>query len=765
MNSILATWIVIRSTTKIDWLWIRIWRAFTAAAFTFLACGVSMAADNLEEMVVTAQKREQRLQDVPISISAFSGNRLQDSRIEGLHDLQYITPGLSVSSTNGVGFAYIRGVGSDIIGVGADASVAQYFDGVYIGRPETALMEFHDIARIEVLRGPQGTLYGRNATGGSINIVTEDPTDELEGSASVLYGDYDKLELKGVISGPLAGNLGGRLALRYAERDGFVDNLLAGDPLHTELAPVAPGFGLQDPLTVQQGSSAPDDLFDQEILQLIGKLAWAPTDSVDVLLKIDYTEDDDTGPNLKVLDESGLIFALGATQTPELYKTEIIEGVFEDQESFGISATIDFPIGPIAAKSITAYRDFTNDSLLDSDGDDLRGVDFQQNLDQDQISQEFQFTGSTDKLNWIGGLYFFHEEASWTGNVFAAFPPPFNMPPIPRYTNPPANIIFEFRSSNETDAYAAFGEVSYSVSDKLTLTGGLRYSYEEKENTGHSPPLLPEIATLEDDWGEWLPKIAVEYRSSDDLLLYGSISRGFKSGGFNSTPTSEDERVPFDPEFVWAYEAGLKSTYWDGRAQLNASIFYYDYTDLQVFAFTGLAAAVIVNAAEADPYGFELELAAQPADGLNVFFSAAYLKAEYDEFLASGAPIGQAGSVDLAGNTIRNAPEWKLTGAVEYVWPIANGSELRFWLDGSYVTEVFFDQYNKPVLRQGDLFLTNVRLAYTFPGDRWELAGFVRNISDDEYLTGGVAFAGQGFTPQGYVGEPRQWGGQLTFRF
>lgn len=728
----------------------------------------------LEEIVVTAQKREQSLQEVPLSITAISGENLNNNGIENIEQLQYATPGLSFSQTNGSSFIYIRGVGSDIIGLG-DSSVSYNVDGVYVGRPEAALTAFSDVERIEVLRGPQGTLYGRNATGGSINVITKKPTDEFAGNASLQLGNFNKIEFQGAVSGGLSDRLLGRVAVRYSERDGYIDNLLAGSPLHSDIVAGPLPLGLSDPLLVQKGSSAPDELGDEEVFSVIGKLLWDVSDRTTVAFNADFTLDEDNGPNLKVLAPQGLVFDLGATQTLDIHQTEINEGVFEDQRSAGLSATIDVDFGDVALKSITAYRDFTNESLLDSDGDDLRGVDFLQDLDQDQTTQEFQLSGGTDRFQWLTGLFYLREDANWNALVFAGFGVPFNQPPIPPGTNPPANIIFEFRSLTETDAWAVFGQTTYSLSDTWSLTAGARYSYEKKENTTSTPDIfvgtpfsfgLTTPVSRSESWNAFTPKLGLEYRATDDTMWYLSISRGFKSGGYNSTATAASQLAPFDPEFILAYEAGVKSTLMDGRMQLNGSVFYYDYEDLQVFSFNGFASATIENAASAENFGGEIEIITQPTDRFKVYLAAAYLDATYENYLSDGAQIGQPGApISLSGNTIRNSPEWSFNAALGYDLPLNGGGSVNFSVNGNYKSDVFFDQFNQAILSQDDLFLVNARVAYTLPNDRWQVSAFVRNLTDEEYIVGAVGLPAQNNAPQGYAGNPRTYGMQINYGF
>lgn len=413
-----------------------------------------------------------------------------------------------------------------------------------------------------------------------------------------------------------------------------------------------------------------------------------------------------------------------------------------------------------------------NDSLLDSDGDDLRGVDFLQDLDQQQFTQEFQLGASSEKFDLITGVYYLHEKANWDGLVFAAFGLPANMPPIPSGTNPPANFIFEFRSANETNAWAIFWQTDYKMTQKIIFTAGVRYSHEEKKNTVSTPDSLGGFFGLVEprinkkSWEAITPKFGVEYFANDDLMFFASASRGFKSGGFNSTATREDQLTPFDPEFIWSYEGGFKGVFIEKSMQVNGSVFFYDYEDMQVFTFNSESSASIENAANAKGYGAEVELTIIPNERLKILFAAAFLEATFDKYIADGTQIGFAGvPVDLSGNTIRNSPKWSFNVAFNYKLPLAEGASLKFHVDGNYKSEVFFDQFNQSILSQDDLLLVNGKVAYTIADGRWEVALFGINLTGEEYLIGAVGLPAQNNAPQGYVGEPRQYGIQMSYHY
>ena len=524
----------------------------------------------LEEIVVTAQKREENLQSVPLSIAAYTSEQLEKSIIQDIYDVGIQTPGMIVNKEI-VGKIYIRGIGAENLTIGGDPGVALHADGAYIARTSAAIFDLYDVERVEVLRGPQGTLYGRNATGGTVNIISKAPTEEFEGNVLLEVGDYDYTRVGAVISGPLAdGKVLARAAVVKSDRDGFTPNLFTGE-----------------------------DLFDEDLLMGRLRLRFLPNDDVTIDLIADFSQDDGSPAPFKQLEFSELFEGmLGANDPPGLRAVSQESPVTEMQDQFGITAIVNWDTGNSTFTSVTSYRDTEFEAVFDGDAVDITFQNFSDHDDTQQFSQEFRLSSDAgDSWNWIVGAFYFNDDGDT--EIFI---------PIPGF-----GFDILHQATMSTDAYAVFGQATYNVSDRLALTAGLRYNSEDKEATqlsefiGLFPPFPP--AALQTDSNEVTPKFGIEYDINDEVMWYATATRGFKSGGFTFNGIQPD----FKPEFVWAYETGFKSTLAEGSVILNGSAFYYDYTDLQVSKLENNA-GVITNAADATIYGAEIELLAQATE-------------------------------------------------------------------------------------------------------------------------------------------------------
>lgn len=736
-----------------------------ACAALSLAAGAALAQEAvLEEIVVTAEKREASLQDVPIAIAAVSGEAIERLAIDDIMDLYVQTPGLSFSRAGGEAQVYIRGVGTDAFGVTIDPSVAMHMDGVYLARPQMGLTQYLDVERVEILKGPQGTLYGRNATGGAINVVSRMPTEEFEGYVSAGVGSFDRRELEGALSGPLGERWGARFAARYLEDDGFTDD-------------VEPGGA--------------DEIDDQDLIALRGILAYEADNGIDLTLIADYTDFDSGNRSAKPLDD--LSFAIVNGAEPQAFdETRNNLPTFHEWEMSGFTATLDIPLSDsVLLTSITGWRDYESDFFFNTDGTEIEVTRSYFRYETDQISEELRLASTGGgPLTWLAGAYYLAEDKEGALGLGRATHPAFGV------------VSFIIPNVDETDAWALFGEVSYAFSDAWEATFGLRYSDEEKsdftsvgaifgDNTGlASDGTVVEFFTRNDDaqWDDLSPRFVLTYRPDDDTMLYGSVTKGFKSGGWNAF----DGSPSFEPEEVLSYELGLKTDFSDGRVRLNGSVFYYDYKDLQVSTFqNGLT--VLTNAADATVWGVELELNARPVPEFTLNASLGYLNAEYDEFLSpfgicpadatpaeiaggcNGAAPGEARVFDLSGNTLQNAPEWKANANGTYSIDVANGGRVDLFGQVSFQSELFHTQFNDPLIGEDDLTLVAARVAYFTAEERWEFALYGKNLTDEEYFQNTVRFTslsegnpadrfniGAGL---GYPAPGRSWGAEATYRF
>lgn len=734
-----------------------------AAVFAALAAGsgpaLAQGTDQvmLSEVVVTASKRETTLQDVSIAVTAYSGEALEDLAVGDIEGLAVQTPSFAFSKAGGEAQIYIRGVGTNIFGVGADPSVAVNLDGVYLGRTNMGLSQFLDIDRVEILRGPQGTLYGRNATGGAINLVSRMPTRDFEGYVGAGVGEFDRVELQAALGGPINDQWGFRLATRLMQDDGYTDDL---DP------------------------NGANKLDDNGVHAYRAILQFTPNDAFTATLIGEYTDFSNGNTSVIPRDDLGLAETLGAVPTGSIHKERNDLPTFFDWDSSGVTLTFDWELGGgVTLSSITAWKDYQSDFLFNTDGTEIDVTRSNFKYESDQLSEELRLAiDISDRWNLvIGGFLFSEDKTGGLGLVRASLSP---------------QRSFIIPSENDTDAWALFAEGNFQLTDKFNLIAGIRYSEEEKEDYSafflafdvlglespgpFTPAGAPRVAS--DSWDAWTPKLGLEYRASEDLLYYATATRGFKSGGYNSLQPSNP---PYDPEFIWAYEIGAKSQFADDRIRLNAAAFYYDYTDLQVSTFLNNL-TFITNAAQATVLGVEVELQARPTSRLELGLALSWLDAEYDEFLtAFGSdpctPVPPATSCtrplreyDASGNTLVNAPEWKANATAQYTVPLGSGGSVVLFGQLSYQDDVYFTQINEPEVGQEAFTLVDARAAWLNAGGTVELAAFGKNLTDEEYFHNGVRFTSTSDPAKdvyqignalGYPSPGRTWGVQATYRF
>lgn len=672
----------------------------------------------IEEIVVSAEKRDESVQRIPISITAFTDEHLQRSVIEDVYDIGLMTPGLIVNKEI-VGKIYIRGIGAENLTIGGDPGVALHVDGAYIARNSSAILDLYDIERVEVLRGPQGTLYGRNATGGSINIVSKAPVEEFYARTEFQYGEENRLRFAGTLNGALSDNFYARASIVKSDRDGFTPNLFNGT-----------------------------ELDDEDLTAGRVRFRFLPSSDLTIDLGVDFSFDDSKPAPFKQLQFSQLFEGqLGAFDPPGRRAVSQDSPVDEQQDQFGIIGTITWDIESVTLTSITTYRENEFFAAFDGDATDILFQNFSDSDDSEQFSQELRLSSNAwEKWEWMVGLYYFNDDART--EIFI---------PIPGFG---FNILHN--ADMKTNAYAVFGQATYFYNDSFNFTFGLRYSVEDKDaeqfsDFGFIPPLQQ---SLDEDSDALTPRFAVEYFLDEDSLLYASVTRGFKSGGF----TFNGFQSTFDPEFVWAYEGGMKTTFFDRHVQANLSIFYYDYSDLQVSKLENNA-GVITNAADATIWGGELEVIAKPTEFIDLSVGLAYLQAEFDEFLTEDPSNPQFGTIDLADNNLTRSPEFSANVGLQFYYPIAELGELRLRADYQYQSRSFFTAFNRNLSAQDNFSLVNARLSYTSADDKWEVAVFVKNAFDEEYFLNILESGVETGKPEGFLAAPRTWGIQVVREF
>lgn len=714
-----------------------------------LSGGCMMVAANataqenvLEEIIVTAEKREASIQDTALAITAVSGDLLENGGLDEIEDLSLDVPSLVFSRAGGEAQLYIRGVGTNLFGIGQDSSVAVHQDGVYQGRAQMGLTQFLDVERVEVLRGPQGTLYGRNATAGVINIIHRAPGDEPEGYVNLKLGNFNRYDGEAAYGGPIGDNAGFRLAVRYGSDGGFTEDL---DP---------------------RGG---DEVDGGETMAARGTLAFALSDTVSARIVGDYTDFDGDNRTIRPRGNLHRSAAEGAQPLPDFDQTRNEVDSFQKWTISGVTAEVTADLGTgLTLTSITGYRQFEDSFRFNTDGTEIFVTQTHFERDTDQFSEEIRLACDCPDYEWIAGLYYFTEDKEEALGL------------------PAINFggAFNIFATNKTDAWAGFGELTWHFSDRLDGIVGVRYSNEEKEDwnlrgltggnfDGLFGPSDPRAFSFSfpprnttDDWNAFTPKLGLKYDYSDDIMIYGTLTRGFKSGGTNSL--SGDPA--FDPEYLWSLEVGSKSTLADGRAIANASAFYYDYTDLQVSTFTE-GTVRVTNAAEATVAGLELDVSMVLSDQFTWDASAMLLNAEYDRFVTRYG--GAAGIVlDVGGNLLINAPEVSLTSTLGYSTDIGPGTFSAI-AQIAYRSEVFHSQFNETEVGQDSVTLANVRAGITFLNGV-EVSFVVRNLLDTEYYQNSVRFTSLNDRSKdwtgigaalGYPGEGRSMALQLHWGF
>lgn len=760
-----------------------------------LAMGLAMPAVSLaenslliEEVIVTAQKREQSLQDVPVSVSVVTGEAIAGSSIANLDELSMQVPNLSIAEGSQTTSIVMRGLGSGI-NQGFEQSVGMFIDGIYAGRDRQFRSPFLDIESVEILRGPQGTLFGKNTIAGALNLSTAKPSEEFEASLRTTYEpEYEDSSTEGILSGALSETVKARLAVKHAETGGYMENTLTGsdEPSKTE--------------TVVRGT-----------------LVWEPTDRLDVTAKYE-TASYDVGGESNLVDSDGGwadIFSLvdPAYSNEGNFKRSSDREMSENEnQSFTLSANYD--LNDYTLTSITGYSEYEYRDNQDVDFSPLQLLALEQYQDFDQLSQEIRLTSPMgETFDFITGAYYQTSNLSHhkrldsnLGALMGGVPAvgtvngtpiginPFSVSSllapaafinlgtglIP--TNASASILamgFNGASSGrvsdfeqDAETWAAFGQGTWHLRDDLHLTFGLRYTKESKEATrnlylsehGSDTPLAvtdPNYAltlgvqngifgavahSLEDDSEveNLSPSFKVQYELNEDIMIYASASRAFKSGGFSESGTTGDlDGFSYDDEEALAFEFGSKMHILGGRGTLNLALFQTNYEDLQVSAFVG-DKYVVGNAAEATSRGVELDSVVRLTEGLTLSASMAYLDATYDKFDNAACTLAQiqaSGTTskdceqDLKGQTLAFAPEWTANVGLNHSASLTNNLLLNSNLILNYTDEQYLAQDLDERVLESSHVLVNARIGLSDSKRGWEFALVGKNLTDETIRT------------------------------
>tara|TARA_R110002049_G_scaffold9747_12_gene48879 strand:+ start:1138 stop:3408 length:2271 start_codon:yes stop_codon:yes gene_type:complete len=746
--------------------------SLAATSSAILFSGHVIAQGLIEEVVVTAQKRSQSAQDVPIALNAFGEDMLRQMGASDFRDLTTMTPGLSVGGGNDAFPApYIRGIGTNDNGIGSDPSVGIYIDGVYASRKGGALSDLVDVQRVEVLKGPQGTLFGRNSIGGAISIVTQKPdTEAVSGLLEGELGNYDSRVAKGLVNVPLIED---SLALRVSgvlrKRDGWQENVIDGN----------------------EGGKR-----DRASTRL--RLLWNATDSLELDMISSWEDWDDT-----TIYADALIVPDSPPVSDVAKNTSDRKAVADGIDLYGNSANNQGPLLPILDRtlwqhsmtlnwdindwlsftSLTAYRTYDTKTAGEYEGTEYLVAQNEYSKESsDSYSQEFRLSGATDSIDWFVGVSGNWEENSMKFTIAGADPTGING------LNPFAEDSFV---KSETDSYAVFGDAIWHVTDLLNVTFGARYSYDDKRIHYENPFqedgaallggrgfIMPipiqfvdeagnvdtSLTKLDESWDDFSPRLVVDYAVLDDAMVYASITRGYKAGAFNTYPsvitdTSAPNLLdvvpaatePVDPEIVTNYELGFKSTLLDGNMTLNAALYYFDYEDLQVFVINGFVTQ-LDNAGKASSQGLDFDMTWHLSPSWTLIANGAYMDSKYDDFVS--------GDTDYSGQSLLYSPDFSGSLAVDYHVAMFGG-EFRTYLAYAYKG----DHYIDPDYEEGSYSTLSGRMSWLSNDDTWELALYGSNLTDEAYL---VSYIDQGQI-WGFVGAqrnaPRTYGASVTYRF
>lgn len=707
-------------------------------------------SSQLGDIVVTAQRRKQNLQDVPISISAFDGAALTNAGVQDARDLARLVPNLSFQSPFAVSGAslFIRGVGVGDMNANTTGAVGIYIDDVFIGANSGKLMNTFDVEGVEVLKGPQGTLYGRNTTGGAVRFSSRKPTNTWQFDGNALYGRFNEVRLESGVGGPIvADTLKFRVSGLYQRRDGYTYNRVTGHKLN-----------------------------DLDLWSARAILDWTPSDRLLVRVSVHNGENYggarqfqhvgqgvtlDGRPNFSPagvpLDGFGYADTDGDIDAGDYN----VEGQ-ERLSMFGASLNAQWDLGGATLTAISAYEQVNHHTLEDTDASPNDMITARYVDRPRQFSQEVRLgSDGHSKLTWVVGGFYFHDKLR-TDSSYDLLRGARD-PGDPAASFDPAGVgLLRFPYTQTTESWAAFGQADYAVTDRLTGTVGLRYSqdhirfdyrafYDEPQPIGRFDVLTSNTAKSFDDVSY---RVALNYKIARSML-YVSASKGYNSGGFaGGASTDAVQLTPFRSEKLYAYETGLKTELFDRHVRLNTAAYLYNYKDLQVFVFDTSGVLPVqrkLNAGEARIYGVEADVIAEPLNGLTLNFGGSLMHSEYRKFIAIAA-------ADYAGNRLVNAPTLAMTGGASYEFPISSGS-IATKIDGTYQSRVYITPDNIPTYSVPAYALLNARVSWFSPDRKLEVAAFGRNITNKRYVNFRAPAATQ---DQLNYNDPGTFGIQLT---
>jgi len=763
-----------------------------AACGLLLLPSVGLAkAPVLEEVIVTAQKRTESLQDVPVSVSAISGDQIREGMITNINDIALQTPNFTMTEFNiGQPRYAIRGVSSALDSAASDSAISTFIDEVYIGRPAGGSADLYDLERVEILRGPQGTLFGKNVVGGAISLYTKRPSEKFEANVSVTAGDYDLVVVQGLVTGPLTDTISAKLVAQKKDRDGYVKNALTNDDYQN---------------------------LDNESVR--GQMEFNPTDDLSILLGADYSKDDTNGNcrsvnNLDSVDEAGTADlykqVIAATTGGDIRKCATSYDHFAKRDVYGGLLRADWDMGEIVFTSISAYRDLDYHHQEDYAALplDTTPINLLASVKEtsDQFSQELRLSSdSPEKLNWQAGVFYVDENVDRNERLTGTFGPPL----VPG----PAVLLdgdFAYTQKVDTTSYAVFGQIDYAFNEQWSASVGSRYTYDKKkvaqglvnyENAAFDTVVLSEefgvpVSVVEeffapqeavivgfpangpdglealadtldlsvlafpysveadDDWNKVTSSASVKWNYQENGLLYLKFSQGYKSGAFvSSINFPEEATIALEPEDVDSWELGLKSEFFGNRLRLNASLFTMDYKDLQVLRLVDTL--LVGSNAKATSEGAELDITGLLTENWILQVNYAYLDATYDSYID--------GELDFSGNTLPQAPENTFFARSSYRTPLPGGSEIDWVLSYSFSDSYYFEPSNESGSKEGSYGVFDASATWLSPGEKWEITAWGKNLNDEDYRVDTIISAVSGTLD--IWGSPRTYGVTVKYSF
>lgn len=723
----------------------RVMLGTAAIGLALAALSTAAAAQDmpgLEEVVVTAQKRTENLQTTPVAVTALSGDMMESHGLSNLSDIARMTPSLTFEKI-GIRspFVFLRGVGTGAFDIGSDPSVSIFIDDLYIPRFTGLQFDLADIERVEVLKGPQGALFGRNTEGGAISVITRRPTDTLSARAVLEAGNKDYLSFRGSVSGPIAGDrLLARASVAGKRRDGWVENTLTGV-----------------------------DHLDEKSYGGRLQLEYRGED-LTALFTASYSRDK---PNAATfMNVTPAVFLLSPAspffgQVPSTFDPEhqaFDTDGFQRRKGVILSAKLDWDMEWATLTSVSGYLSHKFSELHDLDGTEAFVLNRYADEESDTFSQELRLTSAKDgALDWIIGAFYFKDDASRLDRWFLG---------------PESSLSRIFAGGNmvtinddvdvDTESWALFGQIGYDITEEFRVTIGGRYSEDKKESSRttsrtHPTPLLfvPYTVSPEAKWNSFDPQVSLQYSPTEDVMIYVSYSEGFKSGGFQPAVAANPSigNSVFDPETVQSYEAGLKSMFFDNRVRLNLAAFHVKYKDLQFLSANGVLPngaplVVTTNAADSHTDGFEVEIQAAVTENFMIAAGYSYLHAVFDEYV-DGSGVSQE------GNQIIRTPKHQGHATATYTVPLRSG-RINLTGDISARSRVYFDPNNVKAVSQEGFALLGARVEYESEGGDWKVALWGRNLGNKDYCSNSIIFANS-TVGACTIGELRSYGLSLSY--